>query len=113
MSHSKSYEFLLKDISILKRVGQKTKKILKKKKIETLLFGILISPFLFKYHLNKLSSSKRNKLSNCFNSIMPNLLIYLLTKPLSNKSISLVPRYSDRYKIFFLSRSILFIVQLK
>ncbi len=34
MTHSKSYEFLLKDISILKRVGQKTKKILKKKKIE-------------------------------------------------------------------------------
>jgi ATP-dependent DNA helicase RecG len=36
MSHSKSYEFLLKDISTLKRVGQKTKKLLKKKKIETL-----------------------------------------------------------------------------
>ena len=32
MSHSKSYEFLLKDISTLNRVGQKTKKILKKKK---------------------------------------------------------------------------------
>ena len=41
MSHSKSYEFLLKDISILKRVGQKTKKILKKKKIETL-FDVLL-----------------------------------------------------------------------
>ena len=33
MSHSKSYEFLLKDISILKKVGQKTKKTLKKKKL--------------------------------------------------------------------------------
>ena len=40
MSHSKSYEFLLKDISTLKRVGQKTKKLLKKKKIETL-FDVL------------------------------------------------------------------------
>ena len=29
MIHSKSYEFLLKDISTLKRVGQKTKKIFK------------------------------------------------------------------------------------
>ncbi len=41
MSHSNSYEFLLKDISTLKRVGQKTKKILKKKKIETL-FDVLL-----------------------------------------------------------------------
>ena len=40
MSLSKSYEFLLKDISTLKRVGQKTKKTLKKKKIETL-FDVL------------------------------------------------------------------------
>ena len=40
MSHSKSYEFLLKDISTLKQVGQKTKKLLKKKKIETL-FDVL------------------------------------------------------------------------
>ena len=40
MSHSKSYEFLLKDISTLKRVGQKTKKLLKKKKIE-ILFDVL------------------------------------------------------------------------
>ncbi len=40
MSHSKSYEFLLKDISTLKRVGQKTRKLLKKKKIETL-FDVL------------------------------------------------------------------------
>jgi len=40
MSHSKSYEFLLNDISILKGVGQKTKKILKKKKIENL-FDVL------------------------------------------------------------------------
>ena len=40
MSHSKSYEFLLKDISTLKRVGQKTKNLLKKKKIVTL-FDIL------------------------------------------------------------------------
>ena len=40
MSLSKSYEFLLKDISTLKRVGQKTKKLLKKKKIETL-FDVL------------------------------------------------------------------------
>ena len=36
MSHSKNYEFLLKDISILKGVGQKIKKILKKKNIDTL-----------------------------------------------------------------------------
>ncbi len=34
MSHSKSYEFLLKDITTLKRVGQKTKKLLKKKKLK-------------------------------------------------------------------------------
>ena len=40
MSHSKSYDFLLKDITTLKRVGQKTKKLLKKKKIETL-FDVL------------------------------------------------------------------------
>ena len=40
MSHSKSYEFLLKDISTLKGVGQKAKKLLKKKKIETL-FDVL------------------------------------------------------------------------
>jgi ATP-dependent DNA helicase RecG len=40
MSHSKSYEFLLKDITTLKRVGQKTKKLLKKIKIETL-FDVL------------------------------------------------------------------------
>ena len=40
MSHSKSYEFLLKDISTLKRVGQKIKRLLKKKKIETL-FDVL------------------------------------------------------------------------
>ncbi len=40
MCHSKSYEFLLKDISTLKQVGQKTKKLLKKKKIETL-FDVL------------------------------------------------------------------------
>ena len=40
MSHSKSYDFLLKDISTLKRVGQKTKELLKKKKIETL-FDVL------------------------------------------------------------------------
>ena len=40
MSHSKSYQFLLKDISTLKKVGQKTKKLLKKKKIVTL-FDVL------------------------------------------------------------------------
>ena len=34
MSHSKSYEFLLKDISTLNRVGQKTKKILKQEVTE-------------------------------------------------------------------------------
>jgi len=47
MSHSKSYEFLLKDISTLKRVGQKTKKILKKKKIETLFDVLLHLPQAF------------------------------------------------------------------
>ena len=31
MSHLKSYEFLLNDISILKGVGKKTKQLLKKK----------------------------------------------------------------------------------
>jgi RecG-like helicase len=41
MNNSKSYEFLLRNISTLKRVGQKTKKILKKKKIETL-FDVLL-----------------------------------------------------------------------
>ena len=40
MTNSKSYEFLLKDISELERVGAKTKKLLKKKKIETL-FDVL------------------------------------------------------------------------
>ena len=40
MSHSKSYEFLLNDISVLKGVGQKTKELLKRKKIETL-FDVL------------------------------------------------------------------------
>ena len=47
MSHSKSYEFLLKDISTLKRVGQKTKKILKKKKIENLFDVLLHLPQAF------------------------------------------------------------------
>jgi len=47
MSHSKSYEFLLKDISTLNRVGQKTKKILKKKKIETLFDVLLHLPQAF------------------------------------------------------------------
>ena len=47
MSHSNSYEFLLKDISTLKRVGQKTKKILKKKKIETLFDVLLHLPQAF------------------------------------------------------------------
>ena len=47
MSHSKSYELLLKDISTLKRVGQKTKKILKKKKIETLFDVLLHLPHAF------------------------------------------------------------------
>ena len=40
MIHSRTYEFLLKDISTLKRVGHKTKKLLKKKKIEKL-FDVL------------------------------------------------------------------------
>ena len=40
MSHSRRYEFLLKDISTLKRVGQKIRRLLKKKKIETL-FDVL------------------------------------------------------------------------
>ena len=39
MSHSNSYEFLLKDISTLKGVGQKTKKILKKKKLKLYLMS--------------------------------------------------------------------------
>ena len=40
MHLSKSYELLLEDISIIKGVGPKIKKILKKKNIETL-FDIL------------------------------------------------------------------------
>ena len=40
MVESKKYDFLLKDISVLKGVGQKTKNILRKKKIENL-FDIL------------------------------------------------------------------------
>ena len=40
MSHSKNYESLLNDISVLKGVGKTTKRILKKKKIETL-FDVL------------------------------------------------------------------------
>ena len=44
MSHSKSYEFLLKDISTLKRVGQKTKKILRKKKLRLYLMCCYICP---------------------------------------------------------------------
>ena len=47
MSHSKSYAFLLKDISTLKRVGQKTKNFLKKKKIETLFDVLLHLPQTF------------------------------------------------------------------
>ena len=47
MSHSNSYDFLLKDISTLKRVGEKTKKILKKKKIETLFDVLLHLPQAF------------------------------------------------------------------
>ena len=34
MNNSKSYEFLLKDISTLKGVGNKTKELLKKKGIQ-------------------------------------------------------------------------------
>ena len=40
MSRSKNYDFLLNDISVLKGVGLKTKKLLKKKKIEKI-FDIL------------------------------------------------------------------------
>ncbi len=40
MSHTKSYEFLLNDISTLKGVGKKTKQLLRKKNIKTL-FDIL------------------------------------------------------------------------
>ena len=40
MNNSKSYEFLLKDISTLRRVGYKTQELLKKKGIRTL-FDVL------------------------------------------------------------------------
>ncbi len=55
MNNSKSYEFLLKDISTLKRVGQKTKKILKKKKIETLFDVLLHFPQSFVDRSNLIS----------------------------------------------------------
>ncbi len=63
MSHSKSYEFLLKDISILKRVGQKTKRLLKKKKIENLFDVLWHLPQAFVdrsnlIHINKLEVGK-------------------------------------------------------
>ena len=40
MKNSKNYQYLLNDISILRRVGNKTKNLLKKKKIRTL-FDVL------------------------------------------------------------------------
>ena len=40
MKNSKNYQYLLNDISILRRVGNKTKNLLKKKKIKTL-FDVL------------------------------------------------------------------------
>ena len=48
MYHSKSYELLLKDISIIKGVGPKNKKILKKKILKQYLiyFGICLKPLL-------------------------------------------------------------------
>ena len=58
MSHSKSYEFLLKDISTLKRVGQKTKKMLKKKKIETLFDVLLHLPQAFVDRSNLININK-------------------------------------------------------
>jgi len=58
MSHSKSYEFLLKDISTLKRVGQKTKKLLKKKKIETLFDVLWHLPQAFVDRSNLINISK-------------------------------------------------------
>ena len=56
MSHSKSYEFLLKDISTLKRVGQKTKKLLKKKKCNVQ-FIERETGFQFKVLINKLKKN--------------------------------------------------------
>ena len=58
MSHSKSYEFLLKDISTLKRVGQKTKKLLKKKKIETLFDVLWHLPHAFVDRSNLININK-------------------------------------------------------
>ena len=58
MSHSKSYEFLLKDISSLKRVGQKTKKLLKKKKIETLFDVLWHLPLAFVDRSNLIDINK-------------------------------------------------------
>jgi len=58
MSHSKSYEFLLKDISTLKRVGQKTKKLLKKKKIENLFDVLWHLPHAFVDRSNLININK-------------------------------------------------------
>ena len=58
MSHSKSYEFLLKDISTLKRVGQKTKKLLKKKKIESLFDVLWHLPHAFVDRSNLININK-------------------------------------------------------
>ena len=58
MSHSKSYEFLLKDISTLKGVGQKTKKLLKKKKIESLFDVLWHLPHAFVDRSNLININK-------------------------------------------------------
>ena len=58
MSHSKSYEFLLKDISTLKRVGEKTKKLLKKKKIESLFDVLWHLPHAFVDRSNLININK-------------------------------------------------------
>ena len=38
MRNSKNYQYLLNDVSILRRVGTRTKDLLKKKKIKTLFY---------------------------------------------------------------------------
>lgn len=58
MSHSKSYEFLLKNISTLRGVGPKTKKLLKKKKIETLFDVLWHLPHTFVDRSNLININK-------------------------------------------------------
>ena len=87
MSHSKSYEFLLKDISTLKRVGEKTKKLLKKKKIESLFDVLWHLPHAFVDRSNLININKlepddiKNKHCGCVK-----LLKNIIKSPYNNSS---------------------------